>query len=91
MKDVQVCDVAENTESQKEFLTVAEAAKFLDLKVGSVYKMTASRTLPHYKPVARKIYFKRQELEEWILSGRISTIEEIQKEADKHCLKNRIR
>ena len=51
-----------------------------------LYKMTASRKIPHYKPGGRYIYFERAELDKWIREGAVKTEEQINDEAIKYCL-----
>jgi excisionase family DNA binding protein len=65
------------TIQQKEFLTVDETAYFLGLSASRLYKMTSNKEIPHYKPGGKIIYLKRQELEEWILQGKVTSINDI--------------
>ena len=57
----------------KEILTIEEAAEFLSMSKSYLYKQTSAQRIPHYKPTGKRCYFRRSELEEWILAGRIST------------------
>lgn len=62
---------------QKPILTFNEGCKYLDLFPSTVYKLTSSRQIPHFCPKGKKIYFKRDELDGWLLQNRVSTINEI--------------
>ena len=73
----------------KEILTIEEAAEFLSVSKSYHYKQTSAQAIPHYKPTGKRCYFKRSELEEWILAGRISTKSEIAQRANAYCLKTR--
>ena len=73
----------------KEILTIEEAAEFLSVSKSYLYKQTSAQAIPHYKPTGKRCYFKRSELEEWILSGRILTKSEIAQRANAYCLKTR--
>ena len=73
----------------KEILTTEEAAKFLSVSKSYLYKQTSAQAIPHYKPTGKRCYFKRSELEAWILAGRISTKSEIVQRANAYCLKSR--
>lgn len=73
----------------KEILTIEEAAEFLSVSKSYLYKQTSAQRIPHYKPTGKRCYFRRSELEEWILAGRISTQEEISQKARGYCLKTR--
>lgn len=67
----------------KEIFNVKEAADFLDLEVGYLYQLTSKREIPFYRP-GRKIYFKRQELEDWITSKRMATKSEVFQQASRY-------
>lgn len=73
----------------KEILTIEEAAEFLSVSKSYLYKQTSAQAIPHYKPTGKRCYFKRSELEAWILAGRISTKAEIAQRANAYCLKTR--
>ena len=61
----------------KEILTIEEASEFFSVSKSYLYK----------KPIGKRCYFKRSELEAWILAGRISTKTEIAQRANAYCLK----
>ena len=73
----------------KEILTIEEAAEFLSVSKSYLYMQTSAHAIPHYKPTGKRCYFKRGELEAWILAGRISTKSEIAQRANAYCLKTR--
>lgn len=73
----------------KEILTIEEAAEFLSVSKSYLYKQMSAQAIPHYKPTGKRCYFKRSELEAWILAGRISTKSEIAQRANAYCLKTR--
>lgn len=56
--------------SQKQFLSAEEAAQYTGLSVKYIYKLTHAKQIPHYKP-SRKLYFKRDELDAWLMSHRV--------------------
>lgn len=55
----------------KEVLTTSEASCFLGLSESYIYKLTASRQIPHYKPNGKLVYFNRKELCEWAMKNQI--------------------
>lgn len=61
----------------KEVLNFNEACQYLELSQSHLYKLTSVRNIPHYKPNGKKLYFKRKELESWLLRNRNATQEEI--------------
>ena len=61
----------------KKVLTFEEAANYMGISKSGLYKMTMKRTIPHYKPNGKMIYFEREELEAYLLSVRIKPQTEI--------------
>jgi len=71
----------------KEVLDVEEAARFTKLTESYLYKLTSRQEIPHYKPRGKKVYFKRTELESWLLQHKVKSSTEIQTEAGNHVAK----
>ena len=67
--------------AQKEVLTIDELEQYAGIKKSQIYKMTSKQEIPHYKPRGKEIYFKREEIDEWLLTNRVSTLDEIDKKA----------
>ncbi len=65
----------------KDALTTQEAAQYLGMEVSTLYKKTMQNELPFYSPHGKRLYFKRTELEKWMLQNRHATNEEMQAEA----------
>lgn len=63
--------------STKEVLTSEEAARYLGVGLGYLYKLTNKRELPYYKPSGKLCFFNRRELEAWLQRNRISSKTEI--------------
>ena len=63
---------------EKELLTIEEVAEFLGYKKSTIYKLTHERKIPFHKPAhgGRRIFFKRDEIKQWIQANRIETYEE---------------
>ncbi|WP_235327881.1 helix-turn-helix domain-containing protein [Bacteroides caecigallinarum] len=55
----------------KEVLTTSEASAYLGLSESYIYKLTASRQIPHYKPNGKLVFFNRKELCEWALRNQV--------------------
>ena len=62
---------------EKNILTVDEVINYTGFSQKQIYKLTSSRQIPHYKPSGRKLFFKKDELDEWITQGRVKTIGEL--------------
>ncbi len=72
---------------KKEVLSFNEAAIYLELSHSHLYKLTSNGTLPFYKPNGKKIYFRRDELDQWLLSAKQLSIAEIHAKAENFQLK----
>jgi len=65
----------------KTIFNVVEAAAYTGLAVSTLYKHTHQNTIPHSKPRGKYIYFRREELDAWLLSNRKATKDEIESKA----------
>ena len=77
----------ETASNTKEVMTTEEVAEYMGVSKGTIYKLTMTRQVPYYKPTDRMCYFKRSELEAWLLSNRISTDEELEQKALAYCMR----
>ncbi len=73
----------------KEVLTCDEAVKYMGISKSYLYKLMCRQEIPHYKPMGKVCYFNRRELEQWLQKTRISTIDEIEQQAQIYCLKKK--
>lgn len=55
----------------KKMLTVPELAAYSGLSISHIHKLTMARQLPHYKPGGKIIFFKRTEIDDWLLKNPI--------------------
>ena len=55
---------------KKEVLGSKEASVYLGLSLGYLYKLTGKSKIPAYKPNDGKLYFRRMDLNRWMLSKR---------------------
>lgn len=74
---------------RKDILSLDEAAKYTGLKKSYLYKLTAAKAIPHYKPNGKNCFFKRTELEEWLTTNPVKTTAELNAEAQTYCMKKR--
>jgi len=80
--------LTEHNMLQKEVLNFNEAAIYLELSHSHLYKLTSGNFINHYKPNGKKIYFKRTELDSWLLRNRQSSKDEIGKQVTDFTIKN---
>lgn len=78
-KNLMVC--------QKEILTLDEAAQYTGMTPSALYKLTSTRKIPFSKPNGKNCYFKRTELEAWLMSNPVATTDEINDRAQAYCMK----
>ena len=71
----------------KDFLTVPETCAFLGIKRNYLYKLTASKKLPYYRPCGRKVLFKKSELQALVEMSRVSTDDELKSRAETELMK----
>jgi len=73
---------AQQAKPTDELMDVDQASKFLHLTKQTLYGLTSERLIPYLKR-GKRIYFKREELLNWINQGKMKTREEIVKEGRK--------
>lgn len=73
----------------KEVLTSDEAAQYMGISKSHLYKLTMNAQIPYSKPMGKKCYFSRRELEQWLLANPVTTKDEISSRANQYCLSHR--
>ena len=71
----------------KKVLNFNEACTYLELSQSHLYKLTSAGTIPHYKPNGKKLYFDREELDQWLLRNRNTTQDELDQEAADYLIR----
>lgn len=75
----KIVELLENQKvAQKSILNFNEACQYLNVSLSHLYKLTSSRQIPHFCPQGKKLYFKREELDQWLLRNRQSTNKELE-------------
>lgn len=67
---------------KKDVLTFEEACTYSGISKSFMYKLTSGGKIPFYKPGGKLVYFKRVELDEWLLQNRSNTNEELDQLAE---------
>ena len=67
--------------SAKTILDADEAATFASLSIGRIYRLTSEKKI--------RLYFRKSELEEWLLETKVKTSDEIASEADTYTARRR--
>ena len=64
----------------KTVLNLDEAVLLTGFSKGHIYRLTSERGIPHFKK-HRHLFFKKSELEDWMLEHKVLTKEEIDSKA----------
>ncbi len=70
-----------NILNNKEVFNIEELVLYTGFSKNYVYKLTSTNLIPYYSPNGKKIFFKKSEIDEWLLSNRNSTYNELEAEA----------
>ena len=70
--------------TQKNVLNFSELKLYTNLSESYLYELTSSGGIPCYKPNGKHLYFKKQEIEDWMLRNRKATNIEIDELASTH-------
>lgn len=71
----------------KTVLTVNEVAKMLHLSTDRVYALVNQKLIPNYRTFTRRIWFDREEIEEWMKAERVTPDYELMKKAAQYTAK----
>ena len=72
--------------TQKTVLKLDEVILLTGLSKSYLYKLTSTGGIPCYKPQGKHIYFKKTEVEDWLLQNRKTTTIEIDEMANNHII-----
>lgn len=74
--------------NSKTVLTPDEVSMMYGLSKDYLYHLTSERVIPFHKPNGKKIFFHKEEVENWLLQNRQDTAEETQQKAVLYEMKN---
>jgi putative excisionase len=72
---------------EKTFLNFREVLEYTGFSKSYLYKLTSGQILPCYKPGGKLLYFRRSDIDAYLLSNRRASIDEIRQEAHQHAIK----
>lgn len=67
----------------KDTLTIDECALLTGYSVQTLYTFTSKREIPHFKR-GNYLYFSKKEVEEWLKSNPVPTVQQINQTADTY-------
>lgn len=72
--------------NNKTILDLDELARYANLSTSHLYKLTSSGDIPYYKPTGKKIYFKKSEIDSWLLRNKNRSHDEIDDLAETYLM-----
>ncbi len=74
---------------QKDVLSFREAQMYLDVSKSFLYKITASKGITFFKPSGKLIYFKKSDLDEWLLHNKHASVAATEDEINNYLIKGK--
>lgn len=74
----------------KEVLDVNDLAALTGLSQARIHRLTSQRLIPYYKPNGGKLFFKKSEVNAWLLRNRQDSVSDINSEAVTHVVLERV-
>jgi excisionase family DNA binding protein len=65
---------------KKKVLNIEEASQLTGLRIPTLYKYSSEGKIPVYKPEGKRLFFKRTELENWLLRNKQKSNYELENE-----------
>ncbi|MCJ7933824.1 MAG: helix-turn-helix domain-containing protein [Chryseobacterium sp.] len=66
--------------NEKEIISFKEALAYLDVSPSLLYKLTSQRAIRYFKPNGGKIYFKKTDLDSWMLQNGNKSVASLEEE-----------
>lgn len=68
----------------KEILNPDEASDFLSIRKSYLYKLTSSNKITYFRPEGKLIYFRKTDLEKFLLRNQQPSQEDFEDEIQRH-------
>lgn len=75
----------------KDVFNMDDVSAYTGMTKGYIYKLVCRREIPYYKGGGKCNYFKRDEINTWLLQHRVKSQAEIEAEASAYVVNNPIR
>lgn len=72
----------------KQILSFNEAVDFMDVSKSFLYKMTSEGRITFFKPNNGKIYFRKVDLENWMMQNEQKSVEQFSEMYNRKISKN---
>lgn len=67
----ELAEIKNIVSTNKRILNIKEAATYLGMSKSKLYKLTASRGIPHSKPTNGLLFFDKEEITKWALGAKV--------------------
>ena len=74
--------------AHKEILSFKESLLYLSVSPSFLYKLTSRRGINFTKPNGGKIYFRKSDLDTWMLQNEVKSLAILEEEINEHLNKN---
>ncbi len=89
IEKILLADKTTSGPDTNDLMTIQEAGVFLHLSVPTLYGYVSKNTIPFSKrPGSKRLWFSKQELTEWIKTGRKQTLSEIRADVEQTLTNN---
>jgi len=68
-------------------MDIKALSAYLKTSPSAIYKFTSEGSIPHYKN-GKRLYFKKEEINDWIFTTKVNTTYDIDKAADEYIRKH---
>lgn len=77
----KLIEIEQNLLENKSLFTIEDLSRYTGLSKSFLYKKTASRQIPFFKPFGKIILFDRKQILDFLLRNPVSTTEDIEQQA----------
>lgn len=85
----QLDRIERTVRTNKNVLSLEEAAEYTGISKSYLYKLTAKNEIPFSKPRGKMIFFSKERLDDWLLATPSKSKEEINREALDYTFRNK--
>ena len=78
----------QRSDVKKSLMNAEEVAKYTGYAKRYIYNLTRAKKIPHYKRDG-KVFFKKEEIDEWLLENRVMSENEVRQAASDYCFRKR--
>jgi len=90
LKITKIIALLENQNiQQKAILSFQEALAYLDVSKSFLYKLTSSNSITFFKPSGKLIYFKKSDLDQWVLQNEFQQSSSLEQDLNNYLNRKR--